>query len=98
MNIDLSGSADTEARFTALPGIVYWPPFSSVHCLEYKLQNVGTYVDKWLQFQSLWDLQSEQVYDVLGESVEMATAAARNVKLAQPLTLRRSADRSGISP
>ena len=35
--------------------------------LEKKLQEIGVYVDKWLQFQSLWDLQSEHVYDVLGD-------------------------------
>ncbi|QPG94731.1 Dynein heavy chain cytoplasmic [Epichloe festucae Fl1] len=35
--------------------------------VEKKLQEIGAYVDKWLQFQSLWDLQSEQVYDMLGD-------------------------------
>ncbi|KAK9435031.1 Dynein heavy chain, cytoplasmic [Metarhizium brunneum] len=35
--------------------------------VEKKLQEIGAYIDKWLQFQSLWDLQSEQVYDILGD-------------------------------
>lgn len=35
--------------------------------IEKKLHDIGAYVDKWLQFQSLWDLQSEQVYDMLGD-------------------------------
>lgn len=69
MNIDLSGSADTEARFTALPGSCTGHLSQVYTAVEYKLQNVGTYVDKWLQFQSLWDPQSEQVYDVLGEDL-----------------------------
>ncbi|KAI9871266.1 MAG: hypothetical protein M1830_003131, partial [Pleopsidium flavum] len=69
MNINLSRSADTEARFNALPGFCIDHLSQVYTAVEYKLQNIGTYVDKWLQFQSLWDLQSEQIYDVLGEDL-----------------------------
>ncbi|KAF2473666.1 uncharacterized protein BDR25DRAFT_256486 [Lindgomyces ingoldianus] len=37
--------------------------------IEGKLRDISSYVDEWLQFQSLWDLQSEYVYDVLGEAL-----------------------------
>ncbi|ODQ54001.1 hypothetical protein SAICODRAFT_70683 [Saitoella complicata NRRL Y-17804] len=37
--------------------------------IEKKLGEVSAYVDKWLQFQSLWDLQSEHVYAVLGDDL-----------------------------
>ncbi|KAF2182427.1 dynein heavy chain [Zopfia rhizophila CBS 207.26] len=37
--------------------------------VEGKLRDISSYVDQWLQFQSLWDLQSEYVYDVLGEDL-----------------------------
>ncbi|KAL4887486.1 dynein heavy chain, N-terminal region 1-domain-containing protein [Aspergillus karnatakaensis] len=37
--------------------------------VENRLKEVSEYVDKWLQFQSLWDLQSEQVYDILGDDL-----------------------------
>ncbi|KAL5341578.1 dynein heavy chain, cytoplasmic [Aspergillus crustosus] len=37
--------------------------------VETRLKEVSEYVDKWLQFQSLWDLQSEQVYDILGDDL-----------------------------
>ncbi|KAL3439245.1 dynein heavy chain, cytoplasmic [Aspergillus tetrazonus] len=37
--------------------------------IETRLKEVSEYVDKWLQFQSLWDLQSEQVYDILGDDL-----------------------------
>ncbi|WVR09001.1 hypothetical protein IAU60_006061 [Kwoniella sp. DSM 27419] len=37
--------------------------------IEAKVQLVSAYVDKWLQFQSLWDLEAEQVYSRLGESL-----------------------------
>ncbi|KAL8861740.1 MAG: hypothetical protein Q9178_001941 [Gyalolechia marmorata] len=43
---------------------------SSVYqTVEGKLLEITDYVDKWLQFQSLWDLQSEQVIDALGEDL-----------------------------
>jgi dynein heavy chain 1 len=41
-------------------------PFALV---EDKLKEVGTYVDKWLQFQSLWDLEADYVYSRLGEQL-----------------------------
>ncbi|KAL2829944.1 dynein heavy chain, N-terminal region 1-domain-containing protein, partial [Aspergillus cavernicola] len=37
--------------------------------VETRLKEVSEYVNKWLQFQSLWDLQSEQVYDILGDDL-----------------------------
>jgi dynein heavy chain 1 len=37
--------------------------------VETRLKGVSEYVDKWLQFQSLWDLRSEQVYDILGDDL-----------------------------
>ncbi|KAF2709100.1 hypothetical protein K504DRAFT_456000 [Pleomassaria siparia CBS 279.74] len=37
--------------------------------VEGKLRDISSYVDEWLQFQSLWDLQSEHVYDILGEDL-----------------------------
>ncbi|KAH3182147.1 hypothetical protein KXW84_007123 [Aspergillus fumigatus] len=37
--------------------------------VEGRLKEVSEYVDKWLQFQSLWDLRSEQVYDILGDDL-----------------------------
>ncbi|CBQ72614.1 Cytoplasmic dynein heavy chain 1 [Sporisorium reilianum SRZ2] len=37
--------------------------------IEAKLAEVGGYVSKWLQFQSLWDLESEHVFARLGDSL-----------------------------
>ncbi|WWC63949.1 uncharacterized protein I303_106555 [Kwoniella dejecticola CBS 10117] len=37
--------------------------------IEDKVQTVSAYVDKWLQFQSLWDLEAESVYSRLGDSL-----------------------------
>ena len=38
--------------------------------IERKVQEVSEYVDKWLQFQALWDLEADAVYARLGDSLE----------------------------
>ncbi|KAL8759989.1 MAG: hypothetical protein Q9199_000365 [Rusavskia elegans] len=65
-----------ENRFkTSRPTFAHLPhecmdDLSSVYqIIEGKLLEIAEYVDKWLQFQSLWDLQSEQVIDALGEDL-----------------------------
>lgn len=37
--------------------------------MEDKLHQISLYVNKWLQFQSLWDLESDYVYNRLGDSL-----------------------------
>lgn len=37
--------------------------------VESRLDDVTQYVAKWLQFQSLWDLQSDYVYESLGDDL-----------------------------
>jgi len=39
--------------------------------IEAKLGEAENYVDEWLQFQSLWDLQLAQIQDDLGEELEL---------------------------
>ncbi|POS87247.1 cytoplasmic dynein-like protein 1 heavy chain 1 [Erysiphe pulchra] len=65
----LSDSNDTEARFVDLPGSCTESLLQVYTAIEKKIVEIGVYVDKWLQFQSLWDLQSEQVYEILGETL-----------------------------
>ena len=65
----LSAGNDAEARFTDLPGSCADSLSRVYSSVETKLSDISRYVDKWLQFQSLWDLQSEQVYEVLGEQL-----------------------------
>lgn len=69
MSLTLSTVVQEEARFNDLPSDctdILGRVYTSV---EKKLQGISTYVDKWLQFQSLWDLQSEQVYELLGDEL-----------------------------
>ena len=37
--------------------------------IEQKVQQLKEYVAKWLQFQSLWDLEAEYVFSRLGDSL-----------------------------
>ncbi|KAG9237794.1 cytoplasmic dynein-like protein 1 heavy chain 1 [Amylocarpus encephaloides] len=53
-------TSETEARFTDLPASCAGDLLQVYITIEAKLQKISAYVDKWLQFQSLWDLQSEQ--------------------------------------
>ncbi|UPX18708.1 dynein heavy chain [Ascochyta rabiei] len=60
--------------------------------VEGKLGDISAYVDEWLQFQSLWDLQSDHVYDILGEDL------SRWLQLLQEIRKTRSTfDNSDIS-
>lgn len=65
MSIGIDGT--TDVRFTYLPGHCAESLSRVYTVIERKLHEITKYVDKWLQFQSLWDLQSDQVYQVLGE-------------------------------
>lgn len=65
----LSESYDVEARFIDLPGSCTDSLLQAYTAIEKKLEGISLYVDKWLQFQSLWDLQSDKVYELLGETL-----------------------------
>ncbi|KAJ4149826.1 dynein heavy chain [Fusarium falciforme] len=67
--MSLTTTANDEPRFTDLPSECAGLLQRVYVSVEKKLHEVSAYVDKWLQFQSLWDLQSEQVYDALGEQL-----------------------------
>ena len=68
MRIDL-GFNVSRTRFSHLPALCV-PEISAVYqTIEEKLAEIATYVEKWLQFQSLWDLEAEYVYDTLGEDL-----------------------------
>lgn len=69
MKMSISNLQAPNSRFTYLPSRCTGELSSVYQIIEDKLQSVSNYVDKWLQFQSLWDLQSEQVYDVLGDDL-----------------------------
>lgn len=65
--MSLTTTVQDEPRFSDLPSECASMLHKVYASVEKKLQEISAYVDKWLQFQSLWDLQSEQVYDMLGD-------------------------------
>lgn len=67
--MSLATGNDAEARFTDLPASCAESLSRVYTSIEKKLHDISIYVDKWLQFQSLWDLQSNQVYEILGEQL-----------------------------
>lgn len=67
--MSLSNTANDEPRFTALPSECADLLQRVYVSMEKKLHDISEYVDEWLQFQSLWDLQSEQIHDALGEEL-----------------------------
>ncbi|GCB22020.1 dynein heavy chain, cytoplasmic [Aspergillus awamori] len=69
ISIDVQKVQLSEACFATLPQHCTNELSQVYNAVESRLSEVSAYVDKWLQFQSLWDLQSEQVYDILGDDL-----------------------------
>ncbi|RDW80646.1 cytoplasmic dynein-like protein 1 heavy chain 1 [Coleophoma crateriformis] len=65
----LTTRQEVDVRFTDLPAFCAESLSKVYNSVENKLQEISAYIDKWLQFQSLWDLQSDQVYELLGEQL-----------------------------
>ena len=92
MKLDLATSAESGQTFANLPQQCAESLSQVYNAIEQKLHEVGSYVDKWLQFQSLWDLTSDQVYDVLGADL------ARWLRLLQEIRKTRATfDTSEVS-
>ncbi|KAF8610057.1 hypothetical protein BDV93DRAFT_517252 [Ceratobasidium sp. AG-I] len=70
IGLQMQGATMAEATYTGLltrlNETILVRPFNLV---ETKVQQVKEYVAKWLQFQSLWDLEAEHVFARLGDSL-----------------------------
>jgi dynein heavy chain 1 len=60
--------------------------------LEHVLRTADQYFGIWKQYQALWDLQSAQIYDMLGEDVERWTQLLNEIRLGRK-TFDTSEDR-----
>lgn len=67
--MSIKSTTDFEAHYLDLPRQCAESLSQAHSAIEARLQQISNYVDQWLQFQSLWDLQSEQVYELLGEQL-----------------------------
>ncbi|KAJ7037806.1 dynein heavy chain, N-terminal region 1-domain-containing protein [Mycena alexandri] len=71
IGLQMQGTSVAETNYTTLltqlPDAVLQRPFALI---ELKVQQLTEYVGKWLQFQSLWDLEAEYVFNRLGDSLQ----------------------------
>ncbi|OSX67981.1 hypothetical protein POSPLADRAFT_1176995 [Postia placenta MAD-698-R-SB12] len=70
IGLQMQGSITTEVTYTSL--LTHFTDGSLEHpfsLIELKVQQLKEYVAKWLQFQSLWDLEAEYVFNRLGDSL-----------------------------
>ncbi|KAF9561514.1 hypothetical protein CPC08DRAFT_817653 [Agrocybe pediades] len=70
IGLQMQGVSLAETTYTSLltrfPDNTLQRPFSLI---ENKVNQIKEYVAKWLQFQSLWDLEAEYVFNRLGDSL-----------------------------
>ncbi|KAI0259332.1 cytoplasmic dynein heavy chain 1 [Gloeopeniophorella convolvens] len=70
IGLQMQGTSASETLYTSLltqfTDDTLQRPFALV---EAKVQQLKDYVGKWLQFQSLWDLEAEYVFNRLGDSL-----------------------------
>jgi dynein heavy chain 1 len=70
IGLQMQGTQVSETTYTSLltrfSDNTLERPFSLI---ELKVQKLKDYVAKWLQFQSLWDLEAEYVFNRLGDSL-----------------------------
>ncbi|EER38945.1 dynein heavy chain [Histoplasma capsulatum H143] len=69
MSIETEKARLSETHFTNLPQYCTSELVEVYSVIGARLEDISDYVDKWLQFQSLWDLQASQVYDTLGDDL-----------------------------
>jgi dynein heavy chain 1 len=53
---------------------------ASYSAIENKMEEVTKYVNEWLCYQSLWDLQPDQLYGKLGEDMDLWLKCLADIK------------------
>ncbi|KAI5304245.1 hypothetical protein KEM56_006700, partial [Ascosphaera pollenicola] len=71
MSIETVKESLSETQFIDLPQYCTQELEEVYSVISARLADISEYVAKWLQFQSLWDLQSSYVYDVLGDDLAL---------------------------
>ena len=69
-NVQGSSRYDYMAKFTSLLADRADRLSDAHSVIDSYIKEISQYVGKWLQFQSLWDLQSESVYESLGDDLQ----------------------------
>ncbi|XP_076178666.1 dynein heavy chain, cytoplasmic isoform X5 [Ptiloglossa arizonensis] len=56
------------------------PLESAYNAVESKMKDVADYVDQWLRYQALWDLQPDNLYGKLGENINLWMKCLNDIK------------------
>lgn len=56
------------------------PLENAYEAIENKVSEVRNYVDEWLCYQSLWDLQADTLYGRLGEDINLWIKCLNDIK------------------
>ncbi|KAJ3507185.1 hypothetical protein NMY22_g17007 [Coprinellus aureogranulatus] len=85
IGLQMQGSVAAETTYTSL--LTKFPDNSTLErpfaLIETRIRDLTAYVSKWLQFQSLWDLESEYVFNRLGDSLASWQALLTSIKKAR---------------
>ena len=69
MKVSVHDHSASKSRFTHLLSRCIDDLSIVYQVIEDKIHDISEYVGKWLQFQSLWDLEPEHVYNILGDDL-----------------------------
>ncbi|XP_054005626.1 dynein heavy chain, cytoplasmic isoform X1 [Hylaeus anthracinus] len=56
------------------------PLEAAYNAVESKMKDVADYVDQWLRYQALWDLQPDNLYGKLGENINLWMKCLNDIK------------------
>ncbi|XP_043279701.1 dynein heavy chain, cytoplasmic isoform X3 [Venturia canescens] len=56
------------------------PLESAYEAVESKMRSVADYVDQWLRYQALWDLQPDNLYGKLGDEINLWMKCLNDIK------------------
>lgn len=82
LTIHLKEESLTDSTFAGLLSTEQGHPLQqAIEALHAKIRTLQNYVDRWMQFQSLWDLDSEVVYEQLGDKLDRWAALLHEIRL-----------------
>lgn len=79
VGLDLPVPVSYRNLLTRMPGGSE-PLEAAYEAIEHKVSEVRCYVDEWLRYQSLWDLQADQLYGRLGEDINLWIKCLNDIK------------------
>ncbi|KAK9240220.1 dynein heavy chain, N-terminal region 1-domain-containing protein [Lipomyces kononenkoae] len=80
VKVEADSNATSMAMFSELPSLAVDELQNAYAVIESKLDDVRSYTSKWFQFQSLWDLQPEKVYALLGDDLSKWVQVLQDIR------------------